>query len=285
MAKEARERGQWGGMAWLRKYWLKIFLLTLSSVLAAGVFVSSVLAGDEKFKDRDSALWMGAAAALVVVLVTASETALNEREKTKAREEARRTAGQLRLWYNDVLADLSEPLGKLAHEYAQAYAATTATPPAALTAAQSGESTKILRAVLVGAATLTAPLDPAGLPTARSAFYRLTDPTRHEFTLEDWAGRPYSPRGKIDGSAGSHFLHDVLEGRAPYHAGADTGLVSKVDQSGARYRSVIAVPVVAGSREFGVLAVDAPGDTDLTTPHVRSLQSLAEFLGATLALA
>lgn len=249
------------------------------------MFVTSVVAGDDKYKDHDTVLWLGAIAALVVVLVTAGETTLNEREKAKARQEASRTAAELRLWYNDVLAKLSGPLGELAEKYSDAYGATGATPPTSLSNAQNSESVKILGAALVGAAVLSAPLDPAGRPTARSAFYRLTDRSRHEFTLEDWAGRPSSPRGKMDGAAGSHFLHDILERRSAYHAGAETGLVSKVNQTSTNYRSVIAVPVVAGSLEFGVLAVDAPDEKDLVLSHVRSLQSLADFLGVTLALA
>ncbi|MFF4016018.1 hypothetical protein [Streptomyces sp. NPDC001843] len=271
-------------MAWLRKYWLKVFLLTLSSILAAAVFVASVVAGDDQYQDRDTVLWLGAVLALMVVLVTASETALNEREKTKARNEASKTAAELRLLYNDVLAQLSKPLGRLAQEHAKAYQATGAIPPTPLVTARSGETVTIRRSILVGAATLTAPLDSAGLPTARSAFYRLTNRAQHEFTLVDWAGRPSAPRAKMDGSAGSHFLHDILENRAAYHAGAATGLVSVVVQTGADYRSVIAVPVLAGSEEFGVLAVDAPGAADLTIPHVRLLQCLADLLGATLAL-
>jgi hypothetical protein len=271
-------------MAWLRRYWLKVLLLTLSSVLAAGVFMASVMAGDDHNRNRDAMLWIGAVLALMVVLVTASETALNEREKTKARNEASRTAAELRLLYNDVLAQLSQPLGKLSHAYARAYPTTATTAPAALVTAQATEYTTIRRSVLVGAATLTAPLDPGGLPTARSAFYRLTDPARHEFTLEDWAGRPSAPRAKMEGAAGSHFLHDILERRTPYHAGAATGYVSVIQQNSGEYRSVIAVPVVAGGAEFGVLAVDAPHPADLTVPHVRLLRCLADLLGATLAL-
>ncbi|MFD8225800.1 GAF domain-containing protein [Streptomyces massasporeus] len=271
-------------MAWLRKYWLKIFLLTLASCLAAGAFVASVVAGDDHSKYRDTALWTGAVLALMVVLVTASETALNERERAKAREEASQTAAQIRLWYNDVLLQLSKPLGKLTEEHAAAYKATNATPPNALVTTRSTESTTIRRSALVGAATLTARLDSAGLPTARSAYYRLVNRAQHEFELDDWAGRPVVPRAKIDGAAGSHFVHDILDARSAYHAGAATGLVSKVNQGSTDYRSVIAVPVTAGTEEFGVLAVDAPVETDLTVDHVRLVQGLADVLGAALAL-
>ncbi|MFD8151322.1 GAF domain-containing protein [Streptomyces sp. NPDC059720] len=271
-------------MAWLRKYWLKLLLLTLASFLAAGAFVASVVAGDEHSAHRDTALWTGATLALMVVLVTASETALNERERTKAREEASRTAAQVRLWYNHVLLQMSKPLGKLAEEHAAAYNATGATPPAGLVTTRTTESTTMRRSALVGAATLTARLDAAGLPTARSAYYRLVNRAQHEFDLEDWAGRPVAPRAKIDGAAGSHFVHDILDARSAYHAGAATGLVSKVNQASTDYRSVIAVPVMAGAEEFGVLTVDAPKDTDLTVDHVRVVQGLADLLAAALAL-
>jgi hypothetical protein len=270
-------------LAWLQKYWLKVVLLTFSSVLAAAVFVASVLAGDDKLKDRGTVLWAGAVLAVMVVLVTATETALNEREKTKARDEASRVAAQLKVWHGSVLNELCKPLGKLTQEYSRAYGATGATVPTGLAQIQAAEYPRIRRAVLVGAATLTAHLDTAQLPTARSAFYRLADPARHEFTLEDWAGRPSVPRPKIEGAVGSHFLHDILETGTPYHAGKETGNVSKVDQHAA-YRSVIAVAVTAGTEQFGVLAVDAPGPGDLAVPHIRVVQGLADILGAALAL-
>ncbi|MFF5011968.1 GAF domain-containing protein [Streptomyces sp. NPDC001165] len=270
-------------MAWLRKYWLKSALLTFSSLLAAAVFIASVIAGDDHFKDRNTVLWAGAVMAVLVVLVTAIETTLNEREKTKAREEASQVAAQLKVWHSHVLTDLCKPLGKLTQEYSTAYKASGAASPVSLSTVQSSEYPTIRRAVLVGAATLTAHLDSSQLPTARSAFYRLSNPPQHEFTLEDWAGARSSPRPKMEGAEGSHFRHDILETGNPYHAGAATGYVSKVDQRG-EYRSVIAVAVTAGTEQFGVLAVDAPGEADLTAHHVRIVQGLADILGAALAL-
>jgi GAF domain-containing protein len=61
--------------------------------------------------------------------------------------------------------------------------------------------------------------------------------------------------------------------------------VSRIEPFSPTYQSVIAVAVVAGTEEFGVLAVDAPLDTDLTTEHVVLMESLAGLLAATLALA
>ncbi|MET8976674.1 GAF domain-containing protein [Streptomyces sp. NPDC004539] len=274
-------------MNWLGKYWLKVSLLSMSSLLAAAVFTASVVAGDNESDYQDLALWLGMALAVMVVLVTASETVLNEREKNKARNEAVRTAAQLRLLYNNVLAQMSAPLGHLAKEHADAYGATGATPPTALTDAQRDDLKTVLRSVLTGAVTLTAPIDSAGLPTARSAFYRFQAGTNHRFTREpqDWAGRPTPPRLIVDGQDGGHFLHGILQPRTAFHAGTATGLVSVLRPLSTEYRSVIAVPVIAGDREFGVLAVDAPGAGDLTVAHVRLLQCLADILGATLALA
>ncbi|MFD7985354.1 GAF domain-containing protein [Kitasatospora indigofera] len=273
-------------MDWFRRYWLKLLLLVGSSLLASGVFVASIWAGDHEVKNHEKYLWIGAVLAVAVVLVAASETALNEREKEHARREAGRLAGALALSYHSTLAPLATALGKLAEEHAEAYAATGAPVPAGLAGARAAESAVILRSVLVGASVLTTEPDPGThLPTARCAFYRLTDRGRHEFTLVDWAGAPPGPRPVIDGAAGSHFLHDILDNGAQYHVGQVTGLVSKVDQFSAKYRSVIAVPVVAGGKKIGVLAVDAPGGTDLTVVHVDLMKSLAGLLGATLALA
>ena len=131
------------------------------------------------------------ALAVMVVPVTASETALNERDKNKARGEAARTAAPLRLLCNNALAQMSAPLGHLAKEHADAYGATGATPLAALTDAQRDDVKTALRSVLTGAVTLTAPIDAADLPTARSAFYRLRDRPGRRFSREpqDWAPR------------------------------------------------------------------------------------------------
>ncbi|MCA6091209.1 GAF domain-containing protein [Streptomyces sp. SCA3-4] len=260
--------------------------MTSSSALGAGVFVASVRAGDLSDPHHTTILWAGAVMAMAVVMVAASETALNEREKEQARKEVARAAGALRAAYHQTLTPLSEALGKLSQAHAAAYSAAVTAPPPALTNARSAQSPLILQTVLVGAAALTADLQPgSGHPAARSAYYRLADPARHMFTLEDWAGRPGPPCREIKGAAGSHFLHDVLEPRQPYHVGKETGLVSKVNQFSTTYRSVIAVPVVAGPREFGVLVVDAPKDTDLQAEHVHLMTALGGLLGATLALA
>lgn len=273
-------------MDWFRKYWIKVFLLTCSSILAAIVFMASVLAGEDDYKSRETMLWAGAIAALAVVLVTAADTALNEREKERARQEAGRAARALGVTYNQTLAPISEALGKLAQEYASTFASSGVTVPMPLHAAQVSQSTLVRKTVLIGASVLTAELrQGSGLPTARCSFYRLTNRAQHEFTLEDWAGDPPGARPTIGGAAGSHFLHDILEPRKAYHVGTGTGLVSKVDQFSPKYRSVIAVPVTAGTMEFGVLTVDAPRETDLKIEHVVLMTSLAGFLGATLALA
>ncbi|HEY8984406.1 MAG TPA: GAF domain-containing protein [Streptomyces sp.] len=274
-------------MNWLGKYWLKVSLLSMSSLLAAAVFTASVVAGDDSSDYQGLALWLGMILAVLVVLVTASETVLNEREKNKARNEAVRTAAQLRLLYNNVLAQMATPLGHLAKEHADAYAATGAAAPTALADARRDDLKTVLQSVLTGAVTLTAPIDSAGLPTARSAFYRFQAGTNHRFTVgpQDWAGRPTPPRPVMDGDNGGHFLHGILQPRKAFHAGTATGRASKLEPPSTDYRSVIAVPVVAGDREFGVLTVDAPGADDLTVAHVRLLQCLADILGATLALA
>ncbi|WP_411153404.1 GAF domain-containing protein [Streptomyces sp. A30] len=220
---------------------------------------------------------------VAVVLVASVETALNEREKEQARRQATRAAGDLALAYQAILNPLATALGKIASEYSTASPALL--PPASLVNTQAAQSSSITKTVLLGAAILTATPDPSSsLPQARCAYYRLADRDKHEFSLVDWAGRSPMPRANIEGANGSHFLHDVLDG-SPYHVGKVTGLVSKIDQLTLRYKSVIAVPVTAGGKKFGVLVVDAPKDTDLTDIHVELMKSLAGFLGAALALA
>lgn len=174
-------------------------------------------------------------------------------------------------------APLATALGKLAKEQAGAYAATGTPAPAGLAGTRAAQSAVILRSVLVGASVLTSEPDPGThLPAARCAFYRLTDRGRHEFTLEDWAGAPPGPRPVIDGAAGSHFLHDILDngarrggapgaGRAP---GTPSDGCASARRPGSR-PTVRAAPQrpeppisrVAGPRAQGVrgLPVRAPG--------------------------
>ncbi|MFD6533986.1 GAF domain-containing protein [Streptomyces sp. NPDC060184] len=269
---------------WLARYATKALLLLFSSFLGAVVFATSVKAGEENFKDRELMLQLGSVAAFVVVLVTAADAALNEREKAKARQQVARAARTLGVTYNSTLQPLSTALGELAQQYAAAFGGAAAPP--ALATAQTAQWTTVRTSVLTGAAVLTADPDPSsGLPRARCSYYRLETPrTRHEFTLDDWAGASPGPRTTIDGAAGSHLLHDILESRTPFHVGAATGYVSRIDPFSPTYKSVIAVAVAAGSEEYGVLIVDAPLETDLTAEHVVLMQSVAGLLAATFAL-
>lgn len=245
--------------------------------------MTSIWGGNADGRHETFLITIGSAMTVAIIVVASIETALNEREKEQARKEATRAASDLALAYQTVLNPLADSLGILASAYATASPALL--PPASLTATQASESKAIIKTVLMAAAILTAtPDSSSSLPRARSAYYRLTDRGDHKFTLDDWAGRAPKPRISIEEADGSHFLHDVLE-KSFYFAGKATGLVSKIDQLSLRYRSVIAVPVKAGAREFGVLVVDAPKDTDLTDVHVQLMQSLAGLLGTALALA
>ncbi|MFF2524886.1 hypothetical protein [Streptomyces liangshanensis] len=270
---------------WLATYGTKALLLLFSSLLAAAVFVTSVKAGEDNFKDRELMLQLGSAAAFVVVLVTAADAALNEREKEKARKQVARAARTLGVTYNNTLHPLSTALGELAQQYSAAFSSSSAAVPPALATAQTAQWTTVRTSVLTGAAVLTADPDPSsGLARARCSLYRLKDRSKHEFELEDWAGATPGPRTTIDGAAGSHLLHDILESRTPFHVGSATGYVSRIDPFSTTYKSVIAVAVAAGSEEYGVLIVDAPLVTDLTVEHVVLMQSVAGLLAATLAL-
>ncbi|MFI5799105.1 hypothetical protein [Streptomyces sp. NPDC051677] len=270
---------------WIKRYWTKALLLLFSSFLGAAVFATSVKAGEDDYADKELMLQLGSVAAFVVVLVTAADAALNEREKEKARQQVARAARTLGVTYNNTLLPLSTALGELAQQYSAAFSSSGAPIPPALATAQAAQWTTVRTAVLTGAAVLTAdPDSSSGLPRARCSYYRLKDPTKHEFEREDWAGASPGPRTDIDGAAGSHLLHDILETRTPFHVGAATGLVSRIDPFSPKYKSVIAVAVAAGSREFGVLIIDAPQATDLTVEHVVLMQSVAGLLAATLAL-
>ncbi|WNI17043.1 GAF domain-containing protein [Actinacidiphila sp. ITFR-21] len=267
-------------MDWLRTYGWKIVLLVSSSVFAAGVFVTSVWAGGNN-ENHVAMLRIGAVMAVAVVLVAATDAYLSEREKEQARKEVSRAAAALALSYHSVLTPLSTALGALAQRQAAAYQATGAAP----VPGQAGQTAVALRTVVVGGSVLAAEPDPAShLPTARCAFYRRDGSTGHRFVREDWAGPSPAPRFVLDGAEGAHLLHGILEPHTPFHAGKETGLRSVIDPMSPTYGSVIAVPVAAGSREIGVLCVDAPRDTDLTGLQVELMKSLAGYLGTALAL-
>ena len=237
-----------GRMGWLRRYGLKLFLLSCSSALAAGVFVASVMAGDQEDEDHESILRVGAVLAVAVVLVTASETALNEREKERARKEAGRAAAALALTYHSTLAPLSEALATLSQEYAAAYAGTGVAPPAGLASTQAAQSAVIRKTVR--SAPPSSPPSRTPPPTSRGPGVRSTASPTAPSTSSRWrtgpAPRPTTPDHRRGGR--QPFLHDILERGAP---GSDVrqgdppreqGPTSSVRHT----RSVIAVPVVAG---------------------------------------
>ena len=270
-------------MSWLKRYWLKLFFLAVSGGLAAGIFMTSIWGGSAHGSNETFLVSIGSIMTVAVVLVAATETALNEREKEQARKQVVQIASDMATAYNQTLRPVSEALGEMAHKYTQANPPSSLTNP--ISSIQLPLASSLIRTVVVSAAVLAAGRDVTSqLPRGRSAFYRLTDRTNHEFTLEDWAGHFPAPRQIINGAEGSHLLHDIIDRNAAYHVGRATGLASKVDQSGARYRSVIAVPVLAGGSAFGVLTVDAPDEDDLEAIHVELLRSLAGFVGAALAL-
>ncbi|RBL79842.1 hypothetical protein DDE05_55230, partial [Streptomyces cavourensis] len=107
-------------MQWLGRYWTKVLLLIVSSALGAGVFAASVLAGDDHFKDKELWFRVGVILAFVVVLITAADTALNERERERARQQVARAARTLGVTYNNTLQPLSAALGELAQQYSAA---------------------------------------------------------------------------------------------------------------------------------------------------------------------
>ena len=101
-----------------------------------------------------------------------------------------------------------------------------------------------------------------------------------------WAGRPEPPRGEIAGGdpagdAAYHLVerHDrvlVPDTRDP--EAVDFGL-------GGAYRTYLCVAVYAGSKNFGMLSVDAPEPESLEESDLDITTALAQTLGAGLAMA
>ncbi|MFC8350742.1 GAF domain-containing protein [Streptomyces sp. NPDC057280] len=256
----------------------RIGLFVLSGLLAGGVFVLSIVADGAEGRSKWTWTATGALVAMAVVAVAAYENRRAETARQKTRQEAIKAAGDLALAYNMYLVPASEQI----RELARAYVANNPRPPGALpTSEEDGYRTNILGSVLEAAVALTAEPGPTGLPRARSAYYEMD--AAGDFIRVDKRGRIPEPSIKVAaGSMGGHHMDFILNSGTSFFADGTPGNTSIINPQGIGYKSVIAVPVRADGKRFGVLTVDAPEYADFIPAHVDLMKTLANVLAASL---
>ncbi|WP_374939622.1 GAF domain-containing protein [Streptomyces sp. UH6] len=139
--------------------------------------------------------------------------------------------------------------------------------------------------VPIAAVELTAPAVAPGLiPRGRCSFY-LYDAATDEFRREDYYPHHRVPRNVIDPVGTTHMKTQILGGGGKtFRIDGVVERHSYLIPPGSGYKAVIAVPVIFGTKEVGVLAVDAPEYSDFNNDHVTLMESLAAVLATAYAL-
>lgn len=256
----------------------RIGLFILSGLLAGGVFVLSIVADEAQGRSKWAWTATGALVAVSVVAVAAYENRRVEAARQKTRQEAIKSAGDLALAYNMYLVPASEKF----RELARVYVANNPRPPGVSpTPAEYNYCSAILGSVLEAAIALTAEPGPTGIPRARSAYYEID--SSGDFIRVDKRGRTPEPNVKVAaGSMGGHHMNFILNSGTSFFADGTPGNTSVINPLGIDYKSVIAVPVRADGKPFGVLTVDAPEYADFIPAHVDLMKTLANVLAASL---
>ncbi|WP_350284091.1 GAF domain-containing protein [Streptomyces graminofaciens] len=269
---------------WLAKRGIQYLFLLFSAALGVAVAVVSVWADGATGSDKKDWAFIAGISAFGVVLITHFEKRLVEKGKERAEDRAIRAEADMTQLYSTRLRPLSDTLKELTELYATAAPLPSSVP--SQTASDLRQRRKeILDQVLAGAVTLTAPpVGPSFIPRARCSFY-LYDATTGGFTLEGTFPGYRTPRTTIDPTGAAHMKNEILGG------GGKTFRIDgiQVDHSylvpaGTGYKAVIAVPVIHGTKEIGILSVDAPSYSDFIDHHVPLMESLANILAASYAL-
>ncbi|MEU7011217.1 GAF domain-containing protein [Streptomyces sp. NPDC046332] len=263
---------------------LHYLFLLFSAVLGVAVAVVSVWADGSTGSDKRLWAVIAGVSAFGVVLITHLERRLVEKAKKRAEERAIRAEADMAMLYSSTLRPLSEIVKALTALYATA-APLPSSAPAQTVADLQHKRKEILDRVLAGAVSLTAPpIGPAFIPRARCSFY-LYEAATGGFTLAGTFPGHRQPRAVIDPVGAAHMKNAILGGGGkPFRIDGEHEKHSYLIPAGTGYEAVIAVPVIHGTREIGVLAVDAPSFSDFIDPHVTLMESLANTLAASYAL-
>lgn len=269
---------------WLAERGVHYLFLLFSAALGVAVAVVSVWADGAQGADKKLWALIAGISAFGVVLITHFERRLIEKGKKRAEERAIWAEAEMTKMYVTTLRPLSNTIKALATTYA-----TDATLPSTTSAQTISDLEQkrkdVLDSVLAGAVSLTAPpVAPGFLPQARCSFY-LYDAATGGFTLKGTFPGHRLPRSVIDPVGAAHMKNEILGG------GGKTFRIDGVHErhsylvpAGTGYEAVIAVPVIHGTKEIGVLAVDAPSFSDFIDQHVKLMESLANILATSYAL-
>lgn len=269
---------------WLVERGIHYLFLLFSAVLGVSVAVVSVWADGSSGRTKQGWAFIAGLFAFGVVLITHFERRLVEKGKKRAEERAIRAEADMAQLYSMSLLPLSAAVKELTDRYVTAAPLPTTVPPQ--TAADLDQlRADVLDRVLRGAVDLTAPpIGPTFLPRARCSFYRY-DVATGGFTLEGSHPYPNGPRAVIDPVGAAHMRTEILGGGGKtFRIDGVTVTHSYLIPPGTGYKAVIAVPVIHGAEEIGVLAVDAPEYEHFIAAHVPLMESLADVLAASYAL-
>ncbi|MFI2370076.1 GAF domain-containing protein [Streptomyces sp. NPDC018833] len=260
-----------------------LFLL-FSAVLGVAVAVVSVWADGTQGADKRLWALIAGVSAFGVVLITHFEKRLVEKGKKRAEDRAIRAEADMAKLYSTTLRPLSNTIKALTALYASAAPLPSSLPSQTGSDLQQ-KRREVLDRVLAGAVSLTAPpMEPSFIPRARCSFY-LYDAATGSFTLEGTFPGHRTPRAVIDPVGAAHMKNEILGGGGKtFRIDGDQEKHSYLIPVGTGYKAVIAVPVIYGTEEIGILAVDAPSFTDFIDPHVTLMESLANVLAASYAL-
>ncbi|MFF1416129.1 hypothetical protein [Streptomyces sp. NPDC058280] len=272
---------------WLAERGIHYLFLLFSAVLGVAVAVVSVWAdGAEGAEGADKRLWalIAGVSAFGVVLITHFEKRLVEKGKKRAEDRAIRAEADMTKLYSTTLRPLSDTVKALTSLYASAVPLPSSVPAQTVSDLQQKRK-EVLAQVLAGAVSLTAPpIGPGFIPRARCSFY-LYDTATGDFTLEGTFPGYRSPRTVIDPVGAAHMKNAILGGGGKtFRIDGDQEKHSYLIPVGTGYEAVIAVPVIHGTNEIGVLSVDTPSFSDFIDPHVTLMESLANILAASYAL-
>ncbi|MFJ5935131.1 GAF domain-containing protein [Streptomyces sp. NPDC093071] len=267
-------------MGWA--YWRKvIFFFSISALSGAGlVAVGTYGEGFAKDDDKSPIYLVGMSLAMVAVLGTFVENHLAERARTKARERAIKAETELALLCATVLPKVA------AHIRAQASRQTALNPPppgAAPDPTMTTEFDSLVRTVLEASVNLTIPpVTPLSPARARSAYYELD--SAGDFQRVDFYPPNAAPPRQVipgTGTGGTHIRTEILDPGQLWVVDGTTSRISHLLPTSANsYTTVIAAPVVDGTRQFGMLAVDASEPERFAAEHLRLIEALATLLVA-----
>ncbi|UGT63989.1 GAF domain-containing protein [Nocardia asteroides] len=268
------------------KYWRNaIGFFVLAATAGVGIVAVGIYGeGFQKDDDKKNLYILGGALAATAVLGTFIENHMAERARSEARDRAIEAEARMAEFYKGLLA----PMLKITKEQVSAYV-TLAPRPIPAGPMTLMEFDTLLAGVLERTVQLISP--PAATPSryrARAAYFEKS-PTGDYILKASYPPDPSrTPRDKWLSSQpqAAHISSDIL-GSTPKTwvvDGTPTNISYMRPTSHSNYEAVIAAPVAAGGRLFGMLSVDVPSASDFIPDHEHLITALGDVLAANLLL-